>query len=326
MCPENTELRLIGCPTESIYNHKSKSNMLTPKTNSLICLPKRVSRMMSGIFFVSSTLWTSRCSLADISAIFFLIRSGSRVPCPREDKKRLPVKVYRWQNRSQWIRRWRSRDPWVWCCRSLWVRGRNLRKIWAIQSIGWMSKKNKTVLLASRNWCGTQAKIQSNIHKLSDRKILKMQTPGNKKTGMNLRARLAPGNWEVNTRKSFITCGSQIINAWQRFSKHLQKKLRITTGHSTFAIESIRTNVSIWGLFMSSSMKAAINLVCKNTNFEEIQVLFNMTQKIIWEHSGAVLNVHTIVKVLIPHGRDRHCLPLKQLLCDLRLTAKFESL
>ena len=108
--------------------------------------------------------------------------------------------------------------------------------------------------------------------------------------------------------------------------QHLQKKLRITTGHSTFAIESIRTNVSIWGLFMSSSMKAAINLVCKNTNFEEIQVLFNMTQKIIWEHSGAVLNVHTIVKVLIPHGRDRHCLPLKQLLCDLRLTAKFESL
>ena len=108
--------------------------------------------------------------------------------------------------------------------------------------------------------------------------------------------------------------------------QHLQKKLRITPGHSTFAIEATKTNVLIWGLFISSSMKAATNLVCKNTNFEEIQVFFNITQKIMWEHSGAVLNVHTIVKVLIPHGRDRHCLPLKQLLCDLRLTAKFESL
>ena len=38
-----------------------------------------------------------------ISVIFFVIRSGSRGPCQREDKKRLPVKVHRWQNQSLWI-------------------------------------------------------------------------------------------------------------------------------------------------------------------------------------------------------------------------------
>ena len=44
-------------------------------------------------------------------------------------------------------------------------------------------------------------------------------------------------------------------------------------------------------MFMSSSMKAAIHLgqdhvanleICKNTNFEEIQSSFNITQKLIW--------------------------------------------
>ena len=35
---------------------KSQSNMLTPKTNSLTCQPKKVSRVMNGaIFFVCST-------------------------------------------------------------------------------------------------------------------------------------------------------------------------------------------------------------------------------------------------------------------------------
>ena len=34
-CQEPTELRLIGCSTETILNPRSKSNMLTPKTNLL---------------------------------------------------------------------------------------------------------------------------------------------------------------------------------------------------------------------------------------------------------------------------------------------------
>ena len=49
---------------------------------------------------------------------------------------------------------------------------------------------------------------------------------------------------------------------------------------------------------MSSSMKAAIHFgpnylvnqeVYKNTNFEEIESLFNITQKLILEHSEEIL-------------------------------------
>ena len=80
MYPEPTELRLIGCLTGSTLTPKSESNVLTPRTNSKTCWPKRVSRVMSGIiFFVCATI--------------FLIRPESRVACQREDKKWLPVKV-----------------------------------------------------------------------------------------------------------------------------------------------------------------------------------------------------------------------------------------
>ena len=56
-------------------------------------------------------------------------------------------------------------------------------------------------------------------------------------------------------------------------------------------------------MFMSSSVKAAIHLgpnylanleVYKNTNFEEIQSLFNITQKMRLGLSQEILNVQTI--------------------------------
>ena len=84
----------------------------------------------------------------------------------------------------------------------------------------------------------------------------------------------------------------------------LLKKLEITEAYSTFSMAALKTNVLIWGMFMSSSVKkAAIHLgpnyvanleVYKNTNFEEIQSLFNSTQKLILEHSEEILNVNTI--------------------------------
>ena len=68
-------------------------------------------------------------------------------------------------------------------------------------------------------------------------------------------------------------------------------------------MEAMKTNALIWGSFMSSSMKAAVHLVpdylqnlevYKNTNFAEIQSLFNITQKLMLEHSEEILNVNTI--------------------------------
>ena len=63
----------------------------------------------------------------------------------------------------------------------------------------------------------------------------------------------------------------------------------------------MKTDVLMWALFMSSSMKAATHLgpkyienleVYKNTNFEEIQILFGITQKLMSGHSDEILNLH----------------------------------
>ena len=51
MFPGLTELLLIGCLIESIWTPRSKSNTLTPKTNSQTFWPKEISHVMNGIIF-----------------------------------------------------------------------------------------------------------------------------------------------------------------------------------------------------------------------------------------------------------------------------------
>ena len=90
---------------------------------------------------------------------------------------------------------------------------------------------------------------------------------------------------------------------------------------SQFAIEAIKTNVLMSGLFMSLAMKAAEHLgpkysenleVYKNTNFEEIQSLFGITQRLISEHPEEIFSVKPIESAPLPHGRDLlHCLMIK---------------
>ena len=70
--------------------------------------------------------------------------------------------------------------------------------------------------------------------------------------------------------------------------------------YATFSMQAYKTNVLIWRMFMPSSMKAAIHLVpnhltnseiYKNTTFEDIESLFNITQTLVMEHSEEILNV-----------------------------------
>ena len=57
MFPEPTELLLIGYSIDSIWTPKSKSNALTPKTNSQTYWSRAISHVMNGIiYFVCSTL------------------------------------------------------------------------------------------------------------------------------------------------------------------------------------------------------------------------------------------------------------------------------
>ena len=74
--PENTELLLIGCLIESICTPRSKSNTLTPKTNSLTYWPRRISHVMNGIIF-----------------------------CVCKERKKMQVKKESQQNQSRW---------WIW--------------------------------------------------------------------------------------------------------------------------------------------------------------------------------------------------------------------
>ena len=80
------------------------------------------------------------------------------------------------------------------------------------------------------------------------------------------------------------------------------EKLGTTENLSKFGIDTMKTNVLMWGLFTSSSMKTGVILdrciprilvVYKNTNFEEIQNLFDITQNLISD-SEKILNARPI--------------------------------
>ena len=82
-----------------------------------------------------------------------------------------------------------------------------------------------------------------------------------------------------------------------------EENLGITANNSTFSIEAFKTNVLIWRMFMSSSMWASMRLgpnylanlqVYNNTNFEDTESLFNITQKLKLEHSEEILNVKPV--------------------------------
>ena len=76
----------------------------------------------------------------------------------------------------------------------------------------------------------------------------------------------------------------------EKICQYAQKKLGRTSVNSTFSVDSFFfEKILAWRLFMTSSMKAAIH-----TKFENIENVFNITQKLIKEHSEEFLNVKTL--------------------------------
>ena len=149
--------------------------------------------------------------------------------------------------------------------------------------------KNEAVI---PSWCGLyQAKIQSNFLKWCDRKTLNMQTPGNKETGMNLRARPAPGNWcgRWTQRRLSITRWSPIINTWRMFSNICRRswesqQVNICNGSTEERQMCWYGDCSCLRQWKQPLILDNVE-VYKNTNFEKIQNLFNITQKLTLEHS-----------------------------------------
>ena len=98
MFPGPTELLLTGCLIESIWTQKSKSNTLTPRTNSQTYWPRGISHVMNGIIFC--------------------VCSTSAIPVPpivlkwcRKERKKMQVKKESQQNRSRW---------WIWSRDAAW--------------------------------------------------------------------------------------------------------------------------------------------------------------------------------------------------------------
>ena len=116
----------------------------------------------------------------------------------------------------------------------------------------------------------------------------------------------------TSTRKLVQTATPRTECQNMKFTNHqymtkifhfLQEKLGITEAYSTFSMAALKTNVLIWWMFMTWSMKAVIRFgpnnlpsleVYKDTNFEEIHNSFNITQKLILEHSEENLNSNSI--------------------------------
>ena len=81
MFPEPTELFLIGCLIESMWTPQSKSNTLTPKTNSQTYWQREISHVMNGIIFCD-------CSTSVISIPLIVLKR-----CRKERKKMQEKKV-----------------------------------------------------------------------------------------------------------------------------------------------------------------------------------------------------------------------------------------
>ena len=176
----------------------------------------------------------TRCSLAAIWAILFLIRPESRAPCQREVTKRLPVKVHRWRNQNQLFQR--RRDPSTWCYAALGARGKILRKTWDIPSIQGTTMKDKVITLVQGDLYGPPKTQKSNVLKWEDRKMLKVLICGNSLMRMYLRTLPVQGDLcrQRLQEQSFKTWSTQTINTLRRSSISYKRSwaLQQATQHS----------------------------------------------------------------------------------------------
>ena len=88
---------------------------------------------------------------------------------------------------------------------------------------------------------------------------------------------------------------------FEKVFTNLRRKLNRTEDDDMF---DLKTNVLIWWLFMSTTIKAAIHLgleydqiliACQNTKFEGIKTLFNISLMLIAENSFEILNLATMM-------------------------------
>ena len=134
-------------------------------------------------------------------------------------------------------------------------------------------------LRAPGNWCGVV-----NLSSRSTRKLVRGDV-----------------NQIERTRLAFLKKQISDHRYLEKVFQNLRQKLNLA---EEAPILDLKTNALIWGLLISTTMKAADHLgpnykenlvVCKNTNFEELKNLFDITQRMILEDDAEILNISTIV-------------------------------
>ena len=88
----------------------------------------------------------------------------------------------------------------------------------------------------------------------------------------------------------------------QKVFQNVKNRLGRNEDFHQMAMEAERTNISIWTVFMASSMKAALHMdpnytenaeVFKNSEFEGIESMWNITRKMIGQNSE-MMNVSSL--------------------------------
>ena len=151
---------------ESLWTHKSKANLLTPKEQLADMLTKgnfarderdHLLRLLTIMDFSMFSCW------------HFVSNRESRVSCPRDLRKARP----------KMVRRWRNRHRWVWCQGTSWAQCNPLRQIRVLRTARGIKSWIRVMFhRAPGNWCET-TKTQQHFLKSGDKMTLYLRAPGN---------------------------------------------------------------------------------------------------------------------------------------------------
>ena len=207
----------------------------------------------------------------------------SRAPCREEVGKRLRMKALQRQKRSQ-----------VWCYAMRGVR-KSLHEVWDLWSKPGNVDERKEVERASRQLVlhdsnskirYSQASRQENVPQTTRKLLLKDQNltqSDERKYSNSTSSRKLASSPELKITE----CTNH--QDMSKIFQCLRKKLGMSAMNATFSMEAYKTNVLIWRMFVTSSMKAAIHLgpdymsnseICKNTKFEDTESVFDITHQL----------------------------------------------
>ena len=150
----------------------------------------------------------------------------------------------------------------------------------------------------SDNFKHSQVRKQENVQSTETLKQAKV-TPSDG----GFQRRLSTTANPIDTDNEFCNMGITDSDYIENIFRFLQKKCGVQEGHESFSVRASKTNILMWGLFMSSSMRAAIHLeqnykknleTYKFTNFEHIESLFSVAQNLVVDNPSEILDSRSL--------------------------------